>query len=424
MRVYGRTTVHEFLGDFIVYRNLEPLDKRLPSLDDVREEANIPQDVTPRKTQPSYARAIVQLLQAARELDAPGTTLERLIYIGDTRMNDGIAFANVARAGDWTGLAFTASETDEPAPPEITTQGEGKLYLSNRWDAIGHFEQFCREQNFVIDAQTAVILDLDKTTFGARGRNDHVINQARVEAVRRTVGDLIGEAFDPAAFHNAYEELNQTAYHPFTADNQDYLAYVCLILASGLYEPDELTERVHSGEMTCFEQFIDEVDKCDGRIPSSLREIHEHIHALVQEGDPTPFKAFRYNEYHTTVERMGCLSDEASVQELLTKEIVITQEVRETALRWKAEGALLFGLSDKPDEASIPTYKSAARGHRSIHRVETHAVGTNSTGVTNWQNGIKAALTPVSTNPILLKLDRQRKFKSGYLFIPRGRSGI
>jgi len=375
MRVHGRTTVHEFLGDFIVYRNLEPLDKRLPSLDDVRKETNIPQGVTPRKTQPSYAHVIVQLLQAARKLDAPGATLERLIYVGDTWMNDGIAFANVARAGDWTGLAFTASETDEPSPPEIITQGEGRLYLSNRWDAIIHFEQFCREQNFVIDAQTAVILDLDKTTFGARGRNDHVINQARVEAVRRTVGDLIGEAFNPDAFHNAYEELNQTQYHPFTADNQDYLAYVCLVLASGLYKPEELTKRVHSGEMTSFEQFINEVDRHDGDIPSSLREIHERIHSLVQEGDLTPFKAFRYNEYRATVERMGYLGDDASAQELLESEIVITQEVREAALRWRAAGALLFGLSDKPDEASIPTDDLAARGYESIHHMETHAVG-------------------------------------------------
>jgi len=75
------------------------------------------------------------------------------------------------------------------------------------------------------------------------------------------------------------------------------------------------------------------------------------------------------------VERMGNLDDRASVDALLASEIVITQEVREIGLRWRAAGALLFGLSDKPDEASIPTEELAAQGFQPIHRVETHAVG-------------------------------------------------
>jgi hypothetical protein len=72
---------------------------------------------------------------------------------------------------------------------------------------------------------------------------------------------------------------------------------------------------------------------------------------------------------------MGILSDDAQVATLLSDELVITQEVRELAMDWKARGALLFGLSDKPDEASIPTESLESEGYQSIHRVETHAVG-------------------------------------------------
>jgi hypothetical protein len=60
---------------------------------------------------------------------------------------------------------------------------------------------------------------------------------------------------------------------------------------------------------------------------------------------------------------------------MLTNEIVITQEVRALAMDWKQRGALLFGLSDKPDEASIPTAQQSAAGHLPIHRTETHAIG-------------------------------------------------
>lgn len=380
MKNFGRTTVYEFLGDRVVYRNLIPLDARLPRLDDVRKVVGVPQGVTPRKSEFAYARVIVELLQAARRVEAAGDDIRRLIYVGDTRMNDGSAFANIARAGGWPGMAFIAAEKEEAGPSRIVSQEETlglhrTLFLAERWAAISDFASFCHEYDFPIDGQTAVIVDLDKTALGARGRNDHVINKARVEAVRRTVGKLLGEAFDSREFEEAYDALNRSEFHRFTEDNQDYLAYVCLILGSGLYELGVLLGRVRGGYLTSFREFIGEVDERSVNLAVSLREIHQRIHHRVRAGDPTPFKAFRYHEYRTTVERMGCLGDDASAREVLAEEIAITQEVRQAALEWRAQGALLFGLSDKPDEASIPTADLARQGFRPIHRVETHAVG-------------------------------------------------
>jgi len=375
MKNYGRTSVHEFLGDLIVYRNLTSFDARLLSLAELGPEVGLPEGVTPRKSQPEYARVIAHLLQRARVLDAPGASIERLIYVGDTRMNDGAAFANICRAGGWPGLAFIGAERDEPARVETVEQGGATLYLANRWAAISGFDRFCHERGFPVDERTAVVVDLDKTALGARGRNDHVIDRARVEAVRRTVGDLLGDSFDPRGFQTAYDCLNQPEFHPFTSDNQDYLAYVCLILGSGLYALEPLVVEVRAGRLATFEQFIAGVNDRAAELPASLRRIHSSVYALVRQGDPTPFKAFRYNEYHATTERMGWLDDGASVAELLEQEIVVTQEVREAALAWRGQGALLFGLSDKPDEASIPTDELASQGFLPIHQVETHAVG-------------------------------------------------
>ncbi len=377
MKNYGRTSVHEFLGDFVVYRNLTPADPRLPPLAEIRQHVGLPAGVIPRKSQPEYARVMAHLLRQARALETSSVSIEQLVYVGDTRMNDGTAFANLCRAGDWPGMAFIGSEKADPAQAEVIEQDEGTLYLSNRWAALPDFDRFCREREFPLDERTAVIVDLDKTALGARGRNDHVIDRARVEAVRRTVGDLLGEGFDPEGFQAAYDRLNQVEFHPFTADNQDYLAYVCLILGSGLYQLEPLVAEVRAGRMTTFDQFIAEVNDRATELPADLRRIHSSVYKLAQQGDPTPFKAFRYNEYQTTVGRMGHLNDDASVAELLREEIVITQEVREMALKWRAQGALLFGLSDKPDEASVPTENLVAQGYRAIHQVETHAVGND-----------------------------------------------
>jgi hypothetical protein len=380
VRSYGRTNVHEFLGDFIVYRNLVPVDGRLPPLKAIAEGAGVEPGTIPRKSEPAYARVIARLLREARRLEGARAEIRRVAYVGDTRLNDGTAFANICSAGAWPGLAFVAAEKEGPPEmefvPGYTEQGQSAtLCLANRWSALADFDHYCQERGFAIDEATAVIVDLDKTALGARGRNDKVIDEARVEAVRRTVGGLLGAGFDAKRFQEAYELLNQPQYHAFTADNQDYLAYICLILGSGLYNLEPLERRVRAGEMAGFRQFIEEVDDRQVGLPLDLQAIHQGIVERVRAGDPTPFKAFRYNEYRTTVARMGLLADDAAVGDLLRQEILITQEVRAMALAWRAQGALLFGLSDKPDEASIPTAELAAQGFEPIHRTETHAVG-------------------------------------------------
>ncbi len=378
MKIHGRSSVSEFLGDRVVYRNLDPVDPRLFPLEVMRKKEGLPGGPIPRKGDPEYAQVVVHLLRQARALVAPGVSLERLVYLGDTRMSDGGAFASLCRAGGWTGRAFIGSETSaapalkvEPAPGSV----DQTLTLANRWAALADFDRSLALQGFPVDEKTAVVVDLDKTALGGRGRNSHVIDAARVQAVHETVAGLLGDRFDPLSFRVAYNRLCQPEFHPFTTDNQDYLAYMCLVLGSGLFELETLIEEVRSGKLQSFGQFIDRVDAREGDLTGGLSVIHQEIYGRVQAGDPTPFKAFRRNEYRLTIAKMGCLPDTTPVEEILTGEIVLTQEVRQAALGWQARGALLFGLSDKPDEASLPTPELAAGGYVALHRKETHVVG-------------------------------------------------
>ena len=84
--------------------------------------------------------------------------------------------------------------------------------------------------------------------------------------------------------------------------------------------------------------------------------------------DPTPFKAFRRREYLETVSRMDVLPGDADEAAVLSREIVITAEVAGLAHYMAERGSLVYGLSDKPDEASLPTPEYAARGYRPLHR--------------------------------------------------------
>lgn len=375
MKKYGRTTVSEFLGDFIVYRNLVPFDSRLPSLSEISEPLGLLPGMIPRKTTFEYARVITYLVEQARKLDNPGSHINRIVFIGDTRLNDGTAFRNICHSGKWPGIAFIASEQKEPLDYKIDEQEAGTLFLANRWEALAEFNQFCQRRDFRIDEHSAVLIDLDKTTLGARGRNDRVIDQVRLEAAAQTVGSLLGEENDPERFQTAYLRLNQTEFHAFTQDNQDYLVYICLMIGISLFDLESLVVDVKSGKVATFDEFLINIGQRKDELPVKLQSIHDDLTSRVQQGDPTPFKEFRYMEYKTTTARMGQMDASTPVDELLAQEITITQEVRDAALAWRDQGALLFGISDKPDEASIPNAKQESEGCKPIHQVETDAVG-------------------------------------------------
>ena len=379
MKAYGITTISEFLDDCVVFRNLKPLDRCLPDLDVLRERVGLQPGHVPRKTEPDYARVIVHMLQAAQDVYMRQDKIERLVLVGDTRLNDGTAFTNIIDTSGWSGRAFIGSENlDRPDKMERSSTENGhELYLANRWSSLADFDSYCSEQGFSISAGCAVIVDVDKTALGARGRNAHLIDRARVQAVADTVANVFGPDFDQEAFRTAYDLLNQVEYHFFTADNQDYLAYICLILGSGMYTLDQVVANLNSGRIRSFGQFIENVDQHADDLTTDLLPIHGDIYSRVIAGDPTPFKAFRYNEYLTTVGCMGQSTGKASMSWLLENEIVVTQEVREMALRWKERGALIFGLSDKPDEASLPSTELKDKGYLPIHRVPAWSVGAS-----------------------------------------------
>ena len=375
MNNYGRSTVSEILGDNIIFRNLIPVDPHLPGLPDLWEEVGLSSSRVPRKTTTEYASVVALMLRYISEQHNPGSPINRVVFIGDTHLNDGTAFQNICRAGGWVGMAFIAAERGGPPTIEVEEKNPGKIVVANRWSALKEFERTCTQMDFHIDERAAVLLDLDKTTLGARGRNDKVIDMVRIEAANQTIRALLGDEFDEQDFSKAYHRLNQPEFHPFTADNQDYLVYICMILGSGLTSLETLVADVQHGEMATFDQFLVFSEDNKKNLPPNLRRVHDDVFGLVAEGDPTPFKRFRREEFKQTIASMGQLANDTPVEQLLKGEITITQEVRQEALSWRERGALLFGLSDKPDEASIPDDEMVSKGYKPIHRVETHVIG-------------------------------------------------
>ena len=364
MHVSGWSTIGDLLGDLVAYRSLRPCDARL---------ADFPvPGIPPRKIEPEYARAVADLLQRARRLDAPGTPIRRLIVVGDNAPTDGAAFENLRVLTGWEGIALIvderspAGDQSASARPARAAQGSaeadnGQLLLS-RWSDLPEWAAI----QGAVDEGTVVLLDIDKTLLGARGRNDAAIDAARTRAMRAAVAASLGDRVDDEVFETARQTFNRREFHGLTGDNQDYVAYLCLIASSGVWTTDELCRAIKSGEVRSIDQLVAAVDRAGGPAAERLRVAHQAIAERIHARDPTPFKDFRIREYIETIGQMNGGQD-GDLEVRLHEEITLTGEVLDVARQWQACGALLFALSDKPDEAALPTPELSAQGYRPLH---------------------------------------------------------
>jgi hypothetical protein len=376
LRVSGSAALSEYLGDLVVYRSLVPCDSRLPDLDALRSRFGLEGDRIPRKTELDYARVVSEMLQSARQHEGCGSQLSGLVMVGDTEHNDGTAFANLCRVLSLPGAVFIGDENgDEPRLEANPSDGGRVLYRANRWSLLEDFDRLLAEGEPAIGPGTVVVVDIDKTALGARGRNHRPIDAARTAAARLTVAELVGERADPELVQAAYDRLNRPAFHAFTTDNQDYLAYLCLLVGAGWVGLDDLIGGIENGEWSDFASLLAGVSETLDALPSGLRDVHQRVAGAVVAGDPTPFKEFRRAEFVQTLARMAADDDGAPVESVLAERITLTAEVRQWALEWRARGALIFGLSDKPDEASMPTPEMAERGLLPLHRTPALVVG-------------------------------------------------
>lgn len=373
---FGRAALADFFGDMVIYRNLEPLEKKLPGLKAAGYRMGLNSDLIPRKFEPDYAKAALWFAEEAQRLRKVSATLREVLFVGDTLLNDGQAYHNLVKLSGWKGACFIGADRLEQAP---TTEIDDKtnLYNANRWVAMGEWMQHVAEQGFALDQQTLLLVDIDKTILGAKGRNDAVIDRARLEGIYHTMDAVLGEDFHRAAFEQQYSALNRARYHSLTADNQDYLAYICLVLNTGLISFDDLLSEIETKSLDNFEQFVRWVDSrlmSRSGVTEAFRQVHEAVRASLHVGDPTPFKQFRREEFRSTAAHMGNLAEDAPVDKILAEEITLTEEVCQLSDWLKSRGALLLCLSDKPVEASCPTRQLAA-DLLPLHRIKTHRIG-------------------------------------------------
>jgi len=360
-KIAGKGSLFDLFGDFVVFRSMVPVDERVPPVTEALESLGLPPGRPPRKREPGYGKAAVWLIEKMHEVQNPGAPIQELLFVGDTS-GDLRAFREIRDAGGWKGAIFLGKDGTG-----ALRRDEPDVWRGD-WAEVAPWIEEILRQGFVLGSATVAVVDIDKTAIGARGRNHKAIDKARMDAMRIVITETLGNDFDSEAFVRSYREVNRSEYHLITADNQDYIAYTCLVLSSGIVSLEQLRQAVEEGHLKSFGDFFEMVSRSIGAEASEgFRKVHESVANSLEAGDPTPFKAFRREELRQTIARMDALPDNTPVEELLDDEICITGEVWEAGIRLKERNVLLTSFSDKPDEASVAPDGMAV--HRAIAKI-------------------------------------------------------
>ncbi len=368
------TTLSEFLDDRIVYRDLQPIDPQYQGYNQCARTFGLDPANLPRKTDPSYAKVAVWIAEHMQERRSD-TEIEELLFIGDTYATDGVSFEDMIGFARWRGACFICIE-DLTASPGIIWDERQQVATANRWHLLGPWLQELSAR-FALDDRTAVIIDIDKTALGARGRNSKVINESRLDSLHQALeSQLISTGkFSFAEFRLVYDAISRPEFVPLTGDNQDYIVYIGLMVTTGIMTLKEVSGIL--AQKMSFDHLVRWITtQAENKFSMQMRQLHEQYQMCARNGDCTPFKQFRRQEFLNTVQHMGHLPAGTSPEKRLAEELCITQEVRELSLFMRERGGLLMSLSDKPQEATTP-HPRWHKGMQPIHRVFTHAVGTS-----------------------------------------------
>jgi hypothetical protein len=371
--VHGLVSLSEFLEDRVVFRDLQPVDRRYQGFNQcARDFALDPSDI-PRKTDPDYNKVAVWIVDHMQE-QRSDTEIQELLFVGDTRGSDLVAFEKMITYADWKGSCFIGDEALHEEP-ELRWEIHPLLVSANRWSLIAEWIEGLAEARMAMDSRTAVIVDIDKTAIGAQGRNHQVINDARVTSLRKSLEVHMSANFDFQNFRRVYDQISRPEFQGLTVDNEDYIIYICLMIMGGVTNIKEIGDLV--AQRMSFLHLVRWIStKTDKPLVMQLRQLHDQYQMCTRTGDRTPFKQFRRQEFLETTGRMGIHSSPMEAAKRLESEICITQEVRELCDWLNERGCLLLAMSDKPKEASMP-HQRWHKGMLPVHRTPTYAVGTS-----------------------------------------------
>lgn len=339
-------SVADLFGEQIMLRDIDPRSRSLEGIDVFRGELGWDKIYVPRKNEPQYAQALIRIIE-----DAGDGGPERIVYVGDTLLNDGTAIKALQEVGPAERVwGFLCGATQSAPPRDFMLD---RIYFGRDWGSLRSFVTQIEADGLIFDEGTWALFDLDQTVYAAKGEADESLLRARWDAVRDYLAAIVpAYKFDPERAEKLYREFDRDSYHPVTRDNMDYVVLLVLAVASGLADASEIRDYAGASRPS-IAALAEELQR-----RASIRLGHEDVGAVLDEikavhyntlaGDQTPCKEFRRYECLAMAVRMrGENGDGREGQILLNREVVaLIDRIRTTEAR-------LFAVSDRPPEAAV-----------------------------------------------------------------------
>ncbi|RLT32461.1 MAG: hypothetical protein DWI57_18360 [Chloroflexi bacterium] len=185
---FGLAAMSDLFDDWVVYRSLEPVDRRLKGLKSARVQLGLNIDGIPRKLDTAYAQVALWMFEKAQSLRR--AEVSELLFIGDTLSGDGKAYQNLAALSRLPGSCFIGGEKGDQEAWHAKDETTG-IFSANRWSGLADWLALEKSNGLKMDKNTVVVVDMDKTAIGARGRNDRAIDSARLKGLYRTMGTVL-----------------------------------------------------------------------------------------------------------------------------------------------------------------------------------------------------------------------------------------
>ena len=120
---FGLAAMSDMFDDWVVYRNLEPVERRLKGLKSARVQLEPGIDGIPRKLDSEYARVAMWIFEKAQALRR--AAVDEILFIGDTLSGDGKAFQNLLALSGLPGSCFIGGEKADQSPSYTKDEATG-----------------------------------------------------------------------------------------------------------------------------------------------------------------------------------------------------------------------------------------------------------------------------------------------------------
>jgi hypothetical protein len=373
---HGLGRVSDLLNQQIILRSMERLDTGEKLLGTSRGFA--------RKYQQPYAKAISDHLKRR----FPG--VKRVLYIGDTYKNDGTVIRNLQALGwDASGLIC------EPSLGIERLWFDDILYTNHWADLVGFIDKVQSK----VGPTTLAIFDIDQTLWAPKGVHEGPLSNTRTAAMSRLIDEYVVDPDNEVArsakarIDPLYHEISEAKYLGLTVDNEDFKAAICVFLSLNIvFNQQRLESNGREAGAAVFEELgrlgaieftefirtsyisnfahpsrVDEANitrfimetlstvqtyqyglygEANGILVAKIIDHIQHIFRETVGVAPTQYSAFRAKELE---EALGSVGEDRDFDERL----VLNKPAWDVGMWLKRRGAVLLGLSDRPDESTV-----------------------------------------------------------------------